>query len=174
MLLRRLRMDGKCWGDHTRSRWLLCVATTLCPPAAALAEPVDFRQEVWPILQARCIACHGPDKQKSSLRVDTRSGLVKGGDSGPALVPGEPTKSYLLELVSAKAGDLRMPPEGEALSATQIDTLRRWIADGATWPADFAPASTAAKHWAFQPVARPAVPEISDPQFISLNPIGAR
>jgi hypothetical protein len=105
--------------------------------------------------------------------VDSRAALIKGGDSGPALVAGEPTKSYLLDLVSAKEGDLRMPPETAALSAMQIDVLRRWIADGAAWPLDFAPASDETRHWAFQPVSRPAVPEISDPPFTSRNPIDA-
>jgi len=119
------------------------------------------------------MTCHGPEKQKSSLRVDSRASLLKGGDSGPVIIAGEPEKSYLLNLVSAQSGELRMPPEGPPLTDAQIVALRRWIAEGANWPADFAPVRGEEQHWAFQPVTRPAVPTMKDRQFASHNPIDA-
>ena len=138
------------------------------------AEPVDFRRDVWPILQARCMTCHGPEKQKSSLRVDSRAALLKGGDSGPAIVAGEPGEELLARAgLGPEAATCGCRPKGQPLSAAQIATLRRWIAEGANWPADFAPARSEPQHWAFQPVSRPAVPEIKDGQFASHNPIDA-
>jgi hypothetical protein len=162
-------MNGK--RRSSPGHWLLLVALASGPPPRALADPVDFRRDVWPILQERCVRCHGPAKQKSSLRLDSRAALLKGGDNGPAIVAGAPEKSYLLELVSARKGDLRMPPDGEGLSAAQIDTLRRWIAEAANWSADFAPAT--ARHWAFEPVTRPAVPDVKSGRFAIHNPIDA-
>jgi hypothetical protein len=149
------------------------VALLALEPLSACAAPIDFERDVWTILQVRCIQCHGPEKQKSSLRVDSRAALLKGGDSGPAVVAGDPAKSYLLELVAAADGDLRMPPEGERLTGEQIATLRQWILEGATWPAGFLEPVSEAKHWAFQPVTRPAVPEHKDTGLASRNPIDA-
>src|SRR5262245_39477116 len=126
-------MKGK--QRSNRVPWLLIVALASGIPAVAQADPVAFQRDVWTIFRERCLRCHGPAKQKSSLRLDSRATLLKGGDHGPAVVAGEPGKSYLLELVSARKGNLRMPPDGEALSAAQVATLRRWIAEGANWPA---------------------------------------
>ena len=118
---------------------MLFVVFVSIRPLTVFAEPVDFQRDVWPILASRCIQCHGPAKQKSSLRVDSLAAILKGGDNGAAIVAGDPANSYLLELVSGTEGDLRMPPEGERLSSAQINTLRRWITEGAKWPADFVP-----------------------------------
>ena len=134
---------------------------------SAMAAPVDAQREIWPILESHCVECHGPDKQKSSLRVDSREALLKGGDEGPAIVPGHPEKSRLLELVSSTDDEERMPPKDEPLTAEQIGKLRQWIAEGAAWP-EREHAPVAAKHWAFEPVTRPPVPA-SD----QANPIDA-
>lgn len=152
---------------------LLCIAIALCDRVAFSAEPVDFQRDVWPILQTRCLQCHGPEKQHSSLRMDTPAALFKGGDSGPAVVSGDASKSLLLERVSSQDDELRMPQEEAPLSAAQIDTLRRWITEGAGWPADFVPVRPETLHWAFQPVARPAITEITNQEFTSHNPIDA-
>src|SRR5262245_47221200 len=83
----------------------LLSAVMLLPAAsAASAEAMDFRRDVWPIFQTRCVECHGPKAQKSSLRVDSRAALIRGGESGAAIAAGDPDKSYLLELVSAGEG----------------------------------------------------------------------
>jgi hypothetical protein len=119
------------------------------------------------------VNCHGADKQESSLRVDSRAALLKGGESGPAIVAGKNNESYLIELVTAKHGDLRMPPEGSPLTAEQITAIRRWIDDGAPWPGDIDIDSAASRHWAFQPVVRPALPRQSNAALSGENTIDA-
>src|SRR5687767_13665475 len=85
-------------------------------PDAAGAE--FFEKKVRPLLSENCQSCHGPDKQKGGLRLDTRPAVLAGGDSGPAVVPGEPDKSRLVKAVRY-SGDLKMPPK-EKLSAEQV------------------------------------------------------
>src|SRR5436189_69231 len=75
--------------------------------AAAGAEPpaVDFARDVWPVLRRSCVDCHGPDKQKGELRLDSRAAVLKGGESGPAVVPGKPDESDLIRRVALPKGD---------------------------------------------------------------------
>jgi hypothetical protein len=133
-----------------------------------VAGEVDFATEVRPIFASRCFQCHGPDQQKSSLRVDSRAELLDGGDSGPAIVPGEPDASYLIDLVSSDDPDVRMPPTGEPLTAEQISRLRQWIHEGAHAADEKVDAK--AQHWSFQPVTRPPVPTLDQD---SANPVDA-
>jgi hypothetical protein len=124
---------------------------------------VDYEKEIRPILEKHCIDCHGPNKQKSRLRVDKRAILLRGGDSGlPALVPGNPAKSHLIELVRETDPDERMPAKGDPLSSGEITLLEEWITDGAIWPGQMdARLELKTDHWAFQPVKRPHVPRIA-------------
>src|SRR5688572_25383778 len=108
------------------SRWPVRLLGTALGCITATASPVDFKRDVWPILETHCVKCHGPEKQKSSLRVDSRAALLKGGDVAAAVVPGDPSKSPLLELVLEKDEDARMPRDAEPLTAQQIATLRQW------------------------------------------------
>jgi mono/diheme cytochrome c family protein len=146
-------------GRVTVSIWLaalLCVSDVI-----AADEPVDYLTQVKPILQQRCYACHGALKQKAGLRLDTAALAIKGGESGAAVVAGElADSSILLTRVAATNAEERMPPseEGEPLTAEQIELIRRWIAGGAKSPQDERPEADPAKHWAFQPIVRPAVP----------------
>lgn len=95
----------------------------------------DFHMQVRPILEASCIECHGIEKQKGDLRLDTLANLLKGGDSGPAIVPGNIDESILLERIFLPADDDEiMPPENGPLSSNQQDILKRWIITGANWP----------------------------------------
>lgn len=161
---------------HERFLRVSCLAWLVLavgPVAVLRAAVVDFQRDIWPILQARCIKCHGPEKQRSSLRLDSRAALLKGGDAGVAIVVGEPKQSRLLELISSEDRDVRMPPDGEPLTADQIAKIRQWISEGAAWPADVKPAETGATHWAFLPVKRPAVPKVPDAQLNGNNPIDA-
>lgn len=136
-------------------------------PDAATLE--SFEKEVRPLLAARCLTCHGADKQKGHLRLDSREAILAGGDSGPAIVPGKPEESLLIEAIHY--GDLyKMPPKSK-LPAAEIETLTRWVERGAPWPSHDAGAkpgraATAsaefdlkerAKHWSFQPL-RPVPP----------------
>jgi mono/diheme cytochrome c family protein len=132
------------------------------PPA--VSRPVDFARDVQPILQAKCLRCHGPDKQKGSLRLDVRADAVRGGDNfSPAIVSGRSADSPLIRIVAGAAEDLVMPPEGARLTNEQIGILRAWIDQGAKWSDDLSGNADARKnHWSFQPVVRPPVPQISD------------
>ncbi|HYE99858.1 MAG TPA: c-type cytochrome domain-containing protein, partial [Planctomycetota bacterium] len=122
----------------------------------ALAQDVDFDREVRPILEKRCLACHGTEKRKGGLLLTARSHALLRGDSGePAIVPGEPEKSELLKRVRPTAED-RMPPKGEPLSDADLALLRRWIAQGAVWPDRDGPA----RHWSYVPPVRPEPPSV--------------
>ena len=137
-------------------------------PLRVQAAPLDFAQSVQPILQKHCVPCHGPDKQKSEYRIDSRAAALAGGESGePALIPGNPDKSRIILLAEGAEKELFMPPRKSdipPLSKEQIATLRTWIVQGAAWsestaqpsPAETKPSPT--KHWAFQPLHKPASP----------------
>lgn len=96
------------------------------------AKESAFLKEIHPLLDEHCFRCHG-EKKKGNLRLDSRDALVRGGDSGPAVVPGRPKESELLHRISATDQDERMPPKGEPLNTQEQSALRRWIADGAPW-----------------------------------------
>ena len=97
--------------------------------------PPDFHKEVRGILEVSCIKCHGPEKQKGDLRLDTFAAAKQGGDSDPAIVPGNPAKSLLLERITLPADDDDvMPPKGGPLKPDQIAILKRWVSTGAKWP----------------------------------------
>ncbi len=123
--------------------WSLTRLTPLSAPRQALPSgPVpDFAAEVAPILSENCVACHGADKAKGKLRLDTRAGLLKGGENGPAVIPFAHRASELLKLVSSKDMEERMPPPAKKdeppvnpLRPSEIATLERWVAAGAPWP----------------------------------------
>lgn len=110
---------------------LLC-----CTVSAVLIadEPEHhFIDKVKPLLDSRCVSCHGADKVKGGLRMDSRAALLSGGDSGPALVPSKPSESLIIQAVLHANKDLEMPPK-EKLTARDVAVLERWIADGAPWP----------------------------------------
>jgi mono/diheme cytochrome c family protein len=141
----------------------LLTATALLAPAWAVADDQTadvYQRAVKPLLVAKCVRCHGPEKQQSALRLDTARGAFAGGDSGPAVVAGKSAESLLMHAVTGTGDTSRMPPEGEPLTADEIAVLRRWIDTGAAAPTDEIPAEaqpTRSEHWAFQPV-RPVPP----------------
>ncbi len=92
-----------------------------------------FREKVFPLLESRCISCHGAEKVKGALRLDSREAILKGGDSGPSAVPGKPQESLMLHAVMHTKEDLGMPPK-ETLSRQDITVLEKWIQDGLPWP----------------------------------------
>jgi hypothetical protein len=122
---------------------------------------VDFAKDIQPILSDRCLDCHGPDKQKSGFRVDQRPVMLKGGDSAKAaIVPGDPGRSHLLDLVKTDAEDEIMPPKGDPLTKDQVALLEAWITEGAVVPGQMdAVLEVKADLWSLKPVARPAVPK---------------
>jgi len=131
---------------------------SLCFAALARAQ-VDYQTDIKPLLAEKCAACHGVLKQEAGLRLDARALMVAGGDSGPAIRPGKPSGSFLIDRVTAD-DDLRMPPHGEGtpLSDAQISLLSSWIAGGAV-AEDEKITTSPMEHWAFQPIVNPA-PEL--------------
>jgi mono/diheme cytochrome c family protein len=103
--------------------------------AAQAADAVDFTRDVMPILKHTCVECHGPDKVKARLRMDSVEGLQKGGKSGALVKPGDPENSLMIRRLLGLDGEDQMPLDKDPLTEKQIDTLRRWIAAGANYPA---------------------------------------
>ncbi len=125
---------------HLTSFTLLLLAWTIafCERVVATedsqSQPAErFVQRVAPLLKAKCLSCHGPDKQAGGLRLDSLQSALKGGDSGPAIVPGDAAKSLLVKAVRFDDPDLQMPPKDQ-LAAKEIQALTWWINDGAVWP----------------------------------------
>lgn len=138
---------------------------------AADQESIDYERDIQPILQKNCLECHGPRKQESDFRVDLRSKLLRGGDfAEPAVIPGKGNESPLIKFVRGDAPDLIMPPEGNRLSDGEVKRLRAWIDEGAKMPEDSFAALTT-DHWSFQPVQRPALPQVAGRTIT--NPIDA-
>jgi hypothetical protein len=92
-----------------------------------------FVDRVKPLLDSRCVSCHRPDKVKGGLRLDSRAAVLQGGESGPAIVPGKPAESLLVQAVTHQRKAPEMPPK-EKLTPADVTVLERWIRDGAPWP----------------------------------------
>lgn len=154
--------------------WFGAVLSVPCVTSRGWAEDLDYLKHVKPLLQSRCYFCHGALKQNANLRLDTAALAIRGGDSGPAIVPGDPDNSELLRRVSSQDPAERMPPEheGTPLSAEEIERLRKWIQAGAPHPADEQPEPDPRDHWAFRPIRRPAVPMVKNAGWVR-NPIDA-
>src|SRR5438876_10271255 len=103
-------------------------------PAAA-QHRIDFAQEIKPIFEASCIKCHGRGRTKGDLSIESQDTLLKGGESGPAIVPGKSEESRVIELVAGLDPDSVMPQKGKRLTPEQIDLLRAWIDQGEPWDA---------------------------------------
>jgi cytochrome c553 len=148
-------------------------AQTDAAPSAADVE--FFEKQVRPILAARCHECHGEKQQKASLRLDSRTGVLTGGDSGPAALPGKPSESLLVDAI--RYGDTyQMPPKSQ-LPAAEIATLVTWVERGLPWGPDAPPGQPAAAvetfdlqkragHWSFQPITDPAPPDVADAAWV--------
>ena len=157
------------WRGAASIRWL--VAALLIRASSAFGADthkpgaVDFNRDVRPIFAENCYACHGPDRnrRKAGLRLDQKEGAFVKLDSGKlALVPGEPGKSELIARITTAEPDDKMPPakSGKHLTPTQIDVLRRWVAEGAQWK----------QHWAYVVPERAPLPPVKDSQW-PRNPI---
>ncbi|MEQ9408918.1 MAG: PSD1 and planctomycete cytochrome C domain-containing protein [Fuerstiella sp.] len=145
----------------------------ISPDRTVLADPVDFRRDVAPILQTRCLRCHNDRDHRGGLSMQSNNALQAGGQSGQVVVPGETDASYLLDLIVPEDGSAEMPPDGEPLSDVEIDTLRNWVRSGAAWPADVVLKPPVL--WSLQPIQRPPVPaEMNVPEsFPVRSPIDA-
>ncbi|MEX0791922.1 MAG: DUF1549 domain-containing protein, partial [Pirellulaceae bacterium] len=97
-------------------------------------QAADFQDRVAPILQRRCLSCHGPDQAHGGLSLATRDLLFSGGESGEVVLPGDADSSYLLEMITPHGGKAAMPKNADPLSVEEIATIRVWIQSGADWP----------------------------------------
>ena len=129
------------------------------PPAAT--RPVDFARDIQPIFAERCNYCHGEEEQEGELRLDAKAIVMKGGKSGPLLLPAKSAESLLIHRLIGAGTEKQMPLDDEPLSAEQIGLIRAWIDQGAKWPDGIGSKATAVKrHWAYvapQPPPLPAV-----------------
>ena len=133
-----------------------------------------FENKIRPILSDNCYKCHSHEavKLKGGLSVEYREPLLKGGENGPAIVPGDPNKSLLIKAVRYTDPDLQMPPKGQKLSDQQIADLEAWVKMGAPDPRTVS--AVAAKtwtknerdHWSFKPVVKPAIPEVKETNWV--------
>src|SRR5262249_22665126 len=142
-------------------------------PATTVADPgiEFFEKKIRPILVEHCYSCHSTElkKPKGGLLVDSKEGLLKGGESGPALVPGKPEASLLIKAVRYTDQELKMP-QREKLRAEQIADLEKWVAMGAPDPraggvktaAKYADLEEGRKFWAFQPPKKVAPPQVKN------------
>src|SRR6516165_6420615 len=153
-----------------RCFWGLPLACFLAIPSAGRgdepARVVDYAADIKPILARHCTSCHGAEKQKSGLRLDLAGAIRKGGDSGPAIEPGKSGESLLIQAITGAEGVAAMPPKGEPpLSNDEISLLKTWVDQGAKAPEaeNEGEKIKGAGHWSFQPVVRPAVPQVVDP-----------
>ncbi|MSU41233.1 MAG: DUF1553 domain-containing protein [Pedosphaera sp.] len=146
-------------------RWAWLMAFSVAAPA--VAAPVDYQRDVWPLLKAKCVSCHGPLRQKAGLRLDAGRLIHQGGKDGPVIstMPGKSAQSELLARVQSADLDKRMPPTGAPLAADQVVLLREWIEQGAQFPKDEIVGATPQEHWSFQTVKRPAVPQVIDTRW---------
>ena len=153
----------------------LCAVSLLIGISSSRAQNASdtafFENNVRPILVNKCYKCHSSrsTKLKGGLSVEYRESLLKGGDTGPAVVPGELDKSLLIQAVRYTNPDLQMPPKGEKLSPEEIASLEKWVKMGAPDPRAATTASNSAEwnkdkrnHWAFKPVTKPSVPQPND------------
>ncbi len=157
-------------------RLTILTAAVFASQAAALAdEGMDFfEKKVRPLLAERCMECHSPDKKvKGGLRLDSREGWAKGGDTGPAVVPGEPDKSLLIEAVRYGNRDLQMPPK-QKLTAEEIAVFDQWVKLGAPDPRTgiaVAKKQTGLtveegkKFWCYVAPVKSAAPAVKDPAW---------
>ena len=162
-----------------RASWFVIPLVVLGTISRADEKADFFEQRIRPLLTAHCYACHGPDQAMGKLRLDTRVGWQRGGDSGPAIVPGDPASSLLIKAVQYRDPQLKMPPPDEAdpLSPRQIADLVHWIREGAVDTRTGKPlpsGPTGKEHWAFQPLTQPQVPAGSHPVDALIDPLLAQ
>ncbi|MEO6741712.1 MAG: c-type cytochrome domain-containing protein, partial [Chthoniobacteraceae bacterium] len=144
--LANIKVGGKCLPSDrvylamttfTRKHPLLLIVALIGTHPVCADDSVDFVRDIQPILREACVQCHGPEKQKGKLRLDTREALFKGGEDSKSVEPGSPEKSDLFRrIMLPEDDDDVMPPKGNVahLTPAQIEKVKRWIAAGAKWP----------------------------------------
>jgi hypothetical protein len=154
---------------------LLGLSLGLAPGLSRAAEPTPaetefFEAKIRPVLTQSCYKCHSADSErvKGGLLLDTREGMLKGGESGPSVVPGDPDKSKLIIAIRYKDENLQMPPK-ERLAPEVVADFEKWVKMGAPDPRAAKigkVASTATNHWAFQPVKQRPAPKVKNRKWV--------
>ena len=186
-------MNSSVWfRSGYASTFLICLTVFLSPPivhcngqdasksvdddSSPTQTKVDFARDIQPLLESHCADCHNEDDDQAGLRVDQRAKMLRGGDSGvEAIIPGEPAKSYLIEMVRSSDEDIRMPLDEDPLSEDEIQLLERWIQEGAVWPGqmDAVAEPEPTDLWSFQPVVQPPIPKLMDLEVQPPNAVDA-
>ena len=158
--------------------WMFGVVLFATMPLSRLAQADDgeaFRRTVAPVLERRCLSCHNDTDRKGGLSLASREQLQKGGDSGAVLVAGKPEESSLLAMVVGEKPE--MPKSGAPLTESEQAALRRWIAEGAAWPAGVVLEERPAADrdwWSLKPLVRPNPPVVAKEHArLARNPIDA-
>lgn len=129
-----------------------------------------FETKIRPILADNCYGCHGKSAQSAGLRLDSRTAILKGGGSGPAIVPGDPDKSLLIKSVR-QVGVLKMPAGGK-LKPAEVADLEAWVKMGAPWPETGSAQEEKKTLWSLRPVIKPSIPKVINTKLVQ-NPIDA-
>lgn len=142
---------------------------------ATSKDAIDFAKDIQPIFAKHCVDCHKDGKSESGYRLDLANLAIKGGDRGAAIVPGKSDESILYQALIGKGDVTAMPYEKPRLPAGDIELIKKWIDGGAKVPQDAAGQGDVVKsnHWSFQPIRRPAVPQIKNQKSKIENPIDA-
>ncbi len=162
----------------------LCIVFFIIDNPATIAAEKEygsqkfFEERIRPLLSEQCFSCHGSEKQKGGLRLDSKAAMIKGGEIGSAIIAGNPSASLLIKLVEYE-GDMKMPPKGK-LNAKQIADLSSWVKMGAPWPnaaitvevkdSKSGLGVSGKDHWAFQPLRNQIPPEVKNKNWVR-NPI---
>ncbi len=148
----------------------LGVGAALGAPGSAPFTEERFTAEVLPLLQQRCLGCHGVGRTFGKLDMRTKEGIFKGGSRGPALKGGDPSHSLMIQMVNGKRSPA-MPPNGK-LAPKEVALLTEWVAAGAPWAGEQVSTAKEQVWWSFRPVARPPVPKVKNAAWVR-NPIDA-
>jgi len=153
-------------------RWFPVFLGLNVVPAQCQQSQVSFSRDVQPIFESRCAGCHGEQQQMGGLRLDSGEAARRGGAEGVVIQPGKSAESRLIQRVTSSKKGFAMPPVGGPLTAEQIAKLRDWIDQGALVPSEKPPTvgNSKSRHWAFQPVSRPAPPEVRERAWVR-NPV---
>jgi hypothetical protein len=134
-----------------------------------------FHDKVEPVLKKHCYECHSTsaEKIKGGLLLDSKAGILKGGDTGTALIPGDPDNSKIIIAVRHKDPDLQMPPK-KRISGDEITTLEKWVKDGAHDPRQSTESAYNSKRelWSTKPISSPPVPTVKNAKWVR-DPIDA-
>jgi len=141
---------------------VILTAISFLSLASIVSGSAKFESQILPLLEKKCFKCHGQDKQKSDLRLDSVAGINKGGSSGePLFVRGNSSQSLIIHLINSDDLEERMPPEGEPeLTIEERELIKEWIDAGAQMPLPSKVVKLSTDHWSFQSVKRPQTPEI--------------